>query len=39
MDDGRVVWRGTCDEWNEMDDPAVKRFAAGLISVRGGDLP
>jgi phospholipid/cholesterol/gamma-HCH transport system ATP-binding protein len=39
MDDGRVVWRGTCDEWNKMDDPAVKRFAAGLISVRGGDLP
>jgi len=38
MENGRVVWRGTCEEWRETSNTAVKRFSSGLVSVRGGEL-
>ncbi len=36
MDQGRITWKGTPDEWKKSGDENVKRFADGLRPVREG---
>lgn len=39
MESGRIVWRGSRNEWLSSSDEPVRQFASGLVSVRGKIVP
>jgi len=35
MEEGKIAWSGVVSDWNSSEHSSVKRFAEGMISVRG----